>query len=422
MTKNWLRRLGLFLGLGCFLLPLVSGCSALGRIAVEPAPASTTAPTPEPIYNETFEALWNAVDDNYVYADFGGVDWENVHDETLPEVQAATSDEKFAELMKAMVAALPQDTVIYETRAERLEAETGNSNRYEGIGAFVGFRAEPEPRVILLSIVPDSPADRAGLQDHDSILAIDGVPVRVEEGLAAVERVRGPAGSEVVLTIRSLGEESREVTVRRGQLSATDQLEAALIPNTRIVHFPFPSTVYENLVADFANAYQTFSLQGLDGLVLDLRVARGQVGWPLEVLVTAFADGDLGEFYTRQEATPVTIEGQDIAGSQSLPIAILVGPDTDGLPEVFAAMMQATGRAKIIGLPTKGEIEGFSEFQLPDGSRALLITSSFRTPDGLEVGLTGITADIPVEADWDAVTPADDPVLEAAIQWLSEQR
>jgi carboxyl-terminal processing protease len=240
--------------------------------------------------------------------------------------------------------------------------------------------------------------------------------------LAAVERVRGPAGSEVVLTIRSPGEESRDVTVTRGQLSATDQLETALIPNTRIAHFLFPPTVYESLVADFANAYETFSLQGLEGLVLDLRIARGQVGWPLEVLLTAFANGELGEFYTRQEVTPVAVEGQDIAGSQSLPLAVLTGPDTSGQPEVFAAMMQSSGRAQIIGLPTTGEIEGFSEFQLLDGSRALLITSSFRTTDDLDVGLTGVAADIPVEADWDAVTPADDPVLEAAVKWLSEQR
>jgi carboxyl-terminal processing protease len=394
----------------------------MGRIAVEPTPALTTAPTPEPILTETFEALWRAVDENYVYADFGGVDWESIHDATLPKVQSAASDEEFAGLMKAMLAALPEGTAIYETRAERLEAETGNSDRYEGIGAFVGFRAEPEPRVILLSIVPGSPADQAGLQDHDSILAIDGVPVRLEEGLDAVQRVRGPAGSEVVLTIRSPGEESRDVTVTRGQLSAADELEASLVPDTRIVYFLFPPTIYEELVADFANVYETFSLQGLDGLILDLRIARGQTGWPLEVLLTAFANGELGEFYTRQETTPVAVEGQDIAGSQSLPIAILTGPDTSGQPEIFAAMMQATGRAQIVGLPTTGEIESFSEFQLLDGSRTVLITSSYRTPDDLEVGLSGVAADIPVEADWDAVTAANDPVLEAAVEWLTEQR
>jgi hypothetical protein len=91
------------------------------RIAVEPTPAQITAPTPEPILTETFEDLWRAVDEHYVYADFGGVDWENVRLETLPKVQSAASDEEFAGLMKAMVEALPEGTAIYET--ERLEAE-----------------------------------------------------------------------------------------------------------------------------------------------------------------------------------------------------------------------------------------------------------------------------------------------------------
>jgi C-terminal processing protease CtpA/Prc len=85
-------------------------------------------------------------------------------------------------------------------------------------------------------------------------------------------------------------------------------------------------------------------------------------------------------------------------------------------------MMQATGRAQTVGLPTTGEIESFSEFQLLDGSRTVLITSSYRTPEGHEVGLTGVAADIPVEAGWDAVTAANDPVLEAAVEWLLEQK
>ena len=76
----------------------------------------------------------------------------------------------------------------------------------------------------------------------------------------------------------------------------------------------------------------------------------------------------------------------------------------------------------IVGLPTQGNIEGTSEFQLPDGSRAFILTSSYRTPEGGEVGLTGLTPDIPVEADWDAVSSLEDPAIEAAVQWLREQR
>jgi carboxyl-terminal processing protease len=403
-------------------LTLGSGCSAIRRFGVGTVPLPTPLPTPEPIYSETFEALWQAVNDRYVYADFGGVNWQGVRDEYLPRVQEVTGDEEFTGLMLAMVDELPEGAVRYETRAERIEAETSDLTSYQGIGAFVSFRAEPDPHVVLLATVPDSPAEQAGLQAHDSFLAVDGLAVRSDEGLNVVQRIRGPAGSEAVLTVRSPGGEVREVRVTREQLTATAQLKVERISDRGIARFLFPPAGYEGLESDFAENYETLTSEGLNGLILDLRVAGSGVGWPLDLLLALFEDGEAGEFYTRQEVTPLAVQGQDIQNSQSLPVAILVGPDTGGIPEIFTAMLQSSGRATIIGLPTRGNIEGTSESQMPDGSRAFIHTSSYRTPAGDEVGLTGLSPDIPVEDDWDAVTSTEDPVLEAAVEWLLEQK
>jgi C-terminal processing protease CtpA/Prc len=221
--------------------------------------------------------------------------------------------------------------------------------------------------------------------------------------------------------VRSPGQATREVKVIRGQLSAAAPLQAATIANTSLAYFLFPPAVYESLVNDFASGLESLSAQGMNGIILDLRIASNGANWPINALLTLFADGELGEFYSRDEVTPVTVEGQDIRSSQEMPIAVLVGPDTNGTPEIFAAMLQAVGRATIIGMPTPGDIEGFSEFQLMDGSRAFILTSSYRTPDGEEVGLTGVSPDVPVEADWDQITSTEDPVLESAIRQLLEQ-
>jgi carboxyl-terminal processing protease len=195
-----------------------------------------------------------------------------------------------------------------------------------------------------------------------------------------------------------------------------------MISDTGIARFLFPPAGYEGLANDFATLYESLNAEGLNGLILDLRIAGSGAGWPLDLLLALFADGEAGEFYTRQEVSPVTVQGQDVQNSQSLPLAILVGPDTSGVAEIFAAMMQSTGRATIAGLNTQGDIEGISETQLPDGSRAFILNSSYRTAEGDETGLTGVTPDLRVEADWDAVSPVEDPVVEAAVQWLLEQR
>jgi carboxyl-terminal processing protease len=391
------------------------------RFTAGPDSAAGPFITPGPVYSQVFDAFWEALTENFIYTDVNAQRLQAAYDEILPRVEAASTDDDFAGLVEELVSELPEGSVLYETRAERLSAETRDAARYEGIGAIVAARSQPDPHVVVLATIPESPAEEAGLQAHDSILAIDGLPVQAEEGLEVVQRIRGPAGSEAVLTVRSPDMQTRELRIPRAALTTTYQLQAAPIPDTGFAYFLFPPAAYESLGSDFANGYQAFSVQGLDGLILDLRIASEGAGWPLDGFLALFADGEVGEFYSLDETTPVSVEGQDILGSQNLPVAVLVGPDTSGSPEIFAAVLQAKGRARVFGLPTSGNIEAFSEFQLPDGSRALIITRSFRTPTGDEIGLTGITPDLLVEADWNTVTPADDPVLAAAVQWLVEQ-
>ena len=417
MIRGSTRFFTLFTALSLSLLP---ACARL--FPTEPPPTPTSLPTPEPIYRETFEALWQTIQDNYVYSDFGGADWQAAHDTYTLQVSLINDDESFADLMKEMVALLPAEDVILQTRLERLEAETSNTANYEGIGAFVAFRTEPEPHVVLLAIVPGSPAEQAGLQAHDSILAIDGDPVRAEEGLDVVQRVRGPAGSAVVLSVRAPDGRLSEVEVIRGELTAGALLQARTIqgaaPDEEFLYVLFPPVADEALITAFATAMDGVDFPNLDGIILDLRIAAARGGWPLDVLSSLFTGGPLGEFYTRSQIGPFAIEGTDVEGSQSVPLVVLVGRDTGGLPEILASILQSNGRAVVVGGPTDGAIEIFNEYPLPDGSRVFLIASSFRTIDGTEIGLTGVIPNVVVETDWDRVSEEVDPVLEAALEAL----
>ena len=103
-----------------------------------------------------------------------------------------------------------------------------------------------------------------------------------------------------------------------------------------------------------------------------------------------------------------------------MPLVILIGPDTQGLPEIFAGALSDAGRAILVGLPTPGAIQGYEDFPLPDGSRLFLATSSFRTHKGTDFASSGLQPDIVVNSDWDTVTSDSDPVLEAAITQLTQ--
>ncbi len=80
--------------------------------------------------------------------------------------------------------------------------------------------------------------------------------------------------------------------------------------------------------------------------------------------------------------------------------------------------MQATGRAPLVGLPAGANVLSFRQQTLSDGSLLTFADSSYITPNGRDLGITGLTPDLLIQADWDEVTPEFDPVLLGAIDLL----
>ena len=371
---------------------------------------------------QTFEALWKNLEENYIYYETADVNWAGLREQYLERVNAGLTAEEFSSLIEELQAELPEDSLAYQSRAERIEADVADTSSYEGIGAFVGFNEEPEPHIVLLDVIEGSPAEQAGLKAHDSIFAIDGNPILLEEGLRAVDRVRGPAGSSVTLSVQSPGGSERSVEVKRGKLTSTGRLEAYNLTGTNYGYLLFPPVGYDTLDEDVAQSLQAFTTnRELEGLILDLRIASSSRGWPLEAIYTIFDNGALGDFYNRTDRQSVEVEGQDVFGSQEVPMAILVGQNTNGTPEILAAGLQVNQRAIVIGEKTPGSIEGATSFYLPDGSEVFIQTTSFALPNGDEVGTDGVVPDVAVDAGWDEILPNQDPVLDRAIEYLDEQ-
>lgn len=404
----------------CVLLFLiVTACSRDSNLPVS---------TPEPLDIQalqlrTFDQLWSIVDENFVYEDFNGVDWLAVKDEYQSKLDREIPVDEFEVILRSMLGELPPETASLETREERIEQALNGSDSYQGIGVFIAIQDQPEPRIILLSVMSGSPAEEAGLQAHDAVLAIDGMPIQDGEATSQVGRVRGPAGSEVTLTVRSPGEEPREIVVRRGTVQRTVQrLHWQLVPGTRVGYFLFPPATYSDLGQDFILGLQTLAEgDGLDGVILDLRTISMGSNWPAATLLPLFADGTIGSFYSRTEDREAEITAvDDVADSQQIPLVLLTGPNTTGAAEIFAAILQSFNRAIIMGMSTPGELEAASTFNLLNGSRLHLSTSSFRTIDGREIGLMGVEPDIILDVYWDQVTADEDTLINAALQELSE--
>ena len=403
------------------VLALATACGRAGPAQIKVTPVPTLDPVTRHL--DVFETAWQTVDSQYVRDDFNGVDWSSLGDEYRGRVSAGLSEAEFAEAMQSLLGNLPDSQATFETRQQRLEEETADRRTYHGIGAFIAFRDEPQPHVVILAVIKDSPAEQAGLQSHDSIYAIDGVPFALEDAAVPAERIRGEPDSTVVLTVQTPGQKRREVTIQREQIQAADVLRGGYLDELEVAYYRVPVAAESSLAQTIAeNLLGLGENQPLKGLVIDLRVARsGNGNWPLAQMLTLFGDGEVGEYYTRAGSDILNIAGQDLGGSQTVPLMILVGPDTEGSPEIFAAALQSSGRARLLGLPTPGAVEGYTEVPLPDGSRMFLATSSFRTTDNLDLANTGLVPDVRVPGDWDEITSEEDPALATALGLLLGQ-
>jgi len=199
--------------------------SATATATPTQAPLPTATPVPEqtptasalskPARYALFLQTWMFVNDRYVYADFGGVDWEAVKEEYSVKVADAASDEEFYELMREMVDLLGGKHSAFVTpELVALENTIYDSLQIPGgIGASLD---ETDGELVLVQVLPDNPAFEAGLQPGESIVAIDGVRWQQFSSIdQAILAIVGEAGTDVVLTVRSVDGAEREVSIVR---------------------------------------------------------------------------------------------------------------------------------------------------------------------------------------------------------------
>ena len=371
-------------------------------------------PTPLPasdrteLHLRTYDAFWTKLEPNYIFVGSTDFDWKLMPIQTRRQVSSGMTDEEFDGIIDSFIDLFPDDTVIYRNRVERINADLKATLSYEGIGAYISVINEPTPHIVLLSVITSSPAEKAGLRAHDSIYYVDGKPVTEEEGITVVDRIRGPAGSIVTLQVISPNGSERTVEVTRERLQATDMLRYTYLPIAKAGLIRIPMGGNANIMSDMLTSIDTLiEKNGMENLVIDMRVAHSNDDWPLESMLSLFTEGDMGTIYTRYDNYALTVDPQNVSGSQTIPLVLLVGPDTQGASEIFAAALQDKGRATVIGQPTSGYVFDFDHFILPDGGEVFFGNSSYVSPLGRDIGVLGVMPDVLVQSSWDQVSDED---------------
>jgi carboxyl-terminal processing protease len=343
---------------------------------------------------EVFEKVWKEVDEHYYDPEFGGVKWQEVHQRYLPLVKAAKDDKDFYSIVDRMTAEL-HDAHTRFSSPEQWE----NHKKHQGVS--VGFRAGyVEGKVVVLDVYPNSNAEHAGVEPGMIVTALDGKPM--EARLAEAEPNVLPSSTDRVTKLRILSNvfagsidtpfaaslerangSSLEVKYARQTLSMEPRVTSAKL-SSGFGYIRFDE-FHPSLVGNFKKAVE--DLHTTPGLILDLRRNHGGVGATLEAMAAIFFNSKtlFERRMSRKQVSASERDGHRTEETQAFvgkngaqiysgPVVILVSEYSASATEVFAAGMQDSGRATLVGSPSCGCVLGITHERVMKGGGVLEIS------------------------------------------------
>lgn len=315
-------------------------------------------------------------------------------------------EELFVNMLKGLTKGTHDKHTTYLNKDDMKELEMHTSSSYSGIGLLLDFSDGKTLKVG--ATMEGQPAEAAGLQKGDQILAIDGTPVSDIEKDEVANHIRGEEGTFVVLTILHNGEE-QEVSIERKTIVMPTVKSQMLIDDVgyiRVTQFA------EKTVDEFAKAYEELESQGMKRLVLDLRDNPGGL------ITTAHGIGQYivpkGPIVTVQTRRGKTTAYMSRGEHTLLPLVVLINGNSASASEIIAGAVQDTKSGIIVG--TKSYGKGTVQSVLPglDGEGMKITIARYHTPNDRVIDGIGIEPDEIVEPS--KIDPDEDVQMERAIE------
>lgn len=315
-------------------------------------------------------------------------------------------EELFVNMLKGLAKGTHDKHTVYLDKDDMKELEMHTSSTYSGIGLLLDFSDGKTLKVG--ATMEGQPAEAAGLQKGDQILAIDGTPVSDIEKEEVANRIRGEEGTFVVLRILRNGEE-QEVSIERKTILMPTVKGQMLIDDVgyiRVTQFA------EKTVEEFTKAYEELKAQGMKRLVLDLRDNPGGL------ITTAHGIGQYlvpkGPIVTVQTRRGKTTAYMSRGEYPLIPLVVLINGNSASASEIIAGAVQDTKSGTIVG--TKSYGKGTVQSVLPglDGEGIKITISRYHTPNDRVIDGIGIEPDEVVEPS--KTNPDEDVQMERAIE------
>ena len=380
--------------------------------------AQTKAESSPQIRQKTFEQVWKTVNEKYFDPTFNGVNWRAARERYAPQIAKVKTDAEFYDLLNQMLGELKV------SHMEIWSPETLAKIKAVPTMTGLGLR-EIENQVVITRLLENSSAVKAGLKTGFVITKIDGETIKTLDD--AKRKLSGAPNTKVRVSYLDEADKLREAVLERHSLSESDKggigagisfyalFEAKrLTDNIGYIRF---SSFVDSLNPKIEAAIN--SMRDAPGIIIDL---RGNGGGDDDVAIRMA--GMLFEKETQLMITK-TRAGKDLY-YKAMPlknpytgkVVILADQFSGSASEQFAAGMQESGRAIVIGKTTAGEDMDADLEKLPSGAYLIYASGQPQTPKGVVIEGRGVIPNIEVNLTRKELLAGRDAQLERAIDYI----
>ena len=340
--------------------------------------------------------------------------WDYVHDGFVDQ---PVDDTKLMQgAIRGMLDSLGDKHTSYMDPEEYEEANAPLDGAYEGIGAYVDVGGD---FLTIISPMPGSPAEEKGLEPGDEVIKVNGEDVTGVDPSIVLRSVKGPAGTDVVLTIhRPETDETFDVTITRQEISLESVSSEMLDGNIAYVYI---SVFSDTTGKELEKALTDLMEQNPKGLILDLRYnSGGYVNSAIDVMSQFIADGVV-LIEQQGNGEELTYDAQKGGLATEIPLVVLVNEGSASASEITAGAIQDYGRGTLVGVTTygKGSVQAFIPLKNEQGAVRITI-ARWLTPNHRQINEVGLTPDIEVQITDEDIENEFDAQLQKAIEILSQ--
>ena len=336
--------------------------------------------------------------------------WKSIHDQYLNQ---PVNDQKLMEgAIRGLLESLNDpysaymDPAEYESQSAPLEGE------YTGIGAWVDTTGD---LLVIMSPMPDSPAEQVGIMPGDIVIGIDGNDVTSLDPASVLKKILGPAGTTINLTIRR-NEETLEFTVERAVIQVPS-VESKMIDDRigyiRLYNFG------ANSPEEVSDAFADLRKQGAEKLIFDLRNnSGGYVDSAVDITSFFIESGDI-LIEEWGDGSQKIYEHSGRSLDTKSPMVVLINEGSASASEIMAGALQDYGRAVLIGATSYGK--GYIQIwdPLPNDFGAIRLTiARWLTPNGRQIQEEGLAPNISIDISEEDIETLTDSQLNRAIEYL----